>query len=156
MLTLSIITLGCLLLSSMFDYRKTIKGLKKGLLMFLNMLPFLLMMLGLVSIVLYFIPAETLIRNMGNDSGIGGWAIAALLGSVAFIPGFIAYPLCGVLIKSGVSYSTIAVFITTLMMVGIVTLPLEAKYFGWKISILRNSLSFMGALLIGFLMMLFL
>ncbi|MCK7472282.1 MAG: hypothetical protein MZU95_17125 [Desulfomicrobium escambiense] len=65
---------------------------------------------------------------MGKGSGIEGWAIAALLGSVALIPGFIAYPLCGILIKSGVAYTTIAVFITTLTMVGIVTLPLEAEF----------------------------
>ena len=93
---------------------------------------------------------------MGNDAGFTGWLIAGMLGSVALIPGFIAYPLCGILIKSGVSYGIIAVFITTLMMVGIITLPIEAKFFGWKISILRNVLSFIGALLVGFLMTLFL
>jgi uncharacterized membrane protein YraQ (UPF0718 family) len=132
------------------------KGIKKGLTMFLNLLPLLLLMLALISVVLFLIPNETLIRYMGKCSRIEGWAIAALLGSVALIPGFIAYPLCGILIKSGVAYTTIAVFITTLTMVGIVTLPLEAKFFGWKISIIRNTLSFIAALLIGFIMMLFL
>jgi uncharacterized membrane protein YraQ (UPF0718 family) len=132
------------------------KGIKKGLTMFLNLLPLLLLMLALISVVLFLIPNETLIRYMGKGSGIEGWAIAALLGSVALIPGFIAYPLCEILIKSGVAYTTIAVFITTLTMVGIVTLPLEAKFFGWKTSIIRNTLSFIAALLIGFIMMLFL
>ena len=124
--------------------------------MFLNLLPLLLLMLALISVVLFLIPNETLIHYMGKGSGIKGWSIAALLGSVALIPGFIAYPLCGILIKSGVAYTTIAVFITTLTMVGIVTLPLEAKFFGWKTSIIRNTLSFIAALLIGFVMMLFL
>jgi uncharacterized membrane protein YraQ (UPF0718 family) len=132
------------------------KGIKKGLTMFLNLLPLLLLMLALISVVLFLIPNETLIRYMGKGSGIEGWAIAALLGSVALIPGFIAYPLCGILIKSGVAYTTIAVFITTLTMVGIITLPLEAKFFGWKTSIIRNTFSFIAALLIGFIMMLFL
>lgn len=156
MLILSIITFGCIGLSVLFDFRKTMKGIKKGLTMFLNLLPLLLLMLALISVVLFLIPNETLIRYMGKDSGMEGWAIAALLGSVALIPGFIAYPLCGILIKSGVAYTTIAVFITTLTMVGIVTLPLEAKFFGWKTSIIRNTLSFIAALLIGFIMMLFL
>ena len=124
--------------------------------MFLNLLPLLLLMLALISVVLFLIPNETLIHYMGKGSGIEGWSIAALLGSVALIPGFIAYPLCGILIKNGVAYTTIAVFITTLTMVGIVTLPLEAKFFGWKTSIIRNTLSFIAALLIGFVMMLFL
>jgi uncharacterized membrane protein YraQ (UPF0718 family) len=156
MLILSIITFGCIGLSLLFDFGKTMKGIKKGLTMFLNLLPLLLLMLALISVVLFLIPNETLIRYMGKGSGIEGWAIAALLGSVALIPGFIAYPLCGILIKSGVAYTTIAVFITTLTMVGIVTLPLEAKFFGWKTSIIRNTLSFIAALLIGFIMMLFL
>jgi uncharacterized membrane protein YraQ (UPF0718 family) len=156
MMLLAIITFVCIGFSLLFDYRKTIKGIRKGLTMFLNLLPLLLLMLALISVVLFLIPNETLIHYMGKGSGIEGWTIAALLGSVALIPGFIAYPLCGILIKSGVAYTTIAVFITTLTMVGIVTLPLEAKFFGWKTSIIRNTLSFIAALLIGFIMMLFL
>lgn len=146
----------CILASIIADRQKTWKGLKKGLTMFLKLLPTLLLMLGFVSIFLFLIPNETLIRYMGKDAGIEGWIIAAFLGSIALIPGFIAFPLCGILIKSGVAYSTIAVFITTLMIVGIITLPVEAKYFGWKTSIVRNALSFVAALFIGFLMMLFL
>ena len=153
---LFIITGFCMLISIIADRQKTWKGLKKGLTMFLNLLPILLLMLGLVSIFLFLIPNETLIRYMGKDAGIEGWLIAVFFGSLALIPGFIAFPLCGILIKSGVAYSTIAVFITTLMMVGIITLPVEAKYFGWKISIVRNALSLVDALFIGFLMMLFL
>jgi uncharacterized membrane protein YraQ (UPF0718 family) len=143
-------------LSFLFDVQKTLKGIKKGLTMFLNLLPVLLPMLALVSMVLFLVPNELLIRYMGKDAGLEGWAMAALLGSIALIPGFIAYPLCGVLIKSGVAYATIAVFITTLTMVGLVTLPLEAKFFGWKTSLIRNSLSFIAALFIGFIMSLFL
>lgn len=156
MLLLSIITLGVIGISFLFDFRKTIKGIKKGLIMFLNLLPVLISMLALVSVVLFLIPNETLIRYIGKGSGIEGWTIAALLGSVSLIPGFIAYPLSGILIKNGVAYSTIAVFITTLTMVGLITLPLEAKFFGWRASIIRNSLSFIAALLIGFIMMFFL
>ncbi len=55
------------------------------------------------------------------------------------------------ILKSGVSYQVVAVFITTLMMVGVITLPLEAKYFGCRVSILRNILSFAGAIVVGIL-----
>ena len=156
MLLISIITFVLLGLSFLFDVQKTLKGIKKGLTMFMNLLPILLLMLALVSIVLFLVPNELLIQYMGKDAGFEGWVMAALLGSIALIPGFIAYPLCGVLIKSGVAYTTISVFITTLTMVGLVTLPLEAKFFGWKTSIIRNTLSFIAALIIGFIMSLFL
>lgn len=124
--------------------------------MFLKLLPVLLSMLALVSIVLFLLPEKTLVKFMGEESGITGWGIAALFGSVALIPGFIAYPLCGILVKSGVTYSIIAVFITTLMMTGFLTLPVEAKFFGWRVSIIRNLVSLAAALLIGLIMGFFL
>ncbi len=124
--------------------------------MFLKLLPVLLLMLALVSIVRFLIPNDTLVKYMGEGSGVKGWITAAALGSVALIPGFIAYPLCGILIKSGVAYSVIAVFITTLMMTGFITLPVEAKFFGWRTSIIRNLFSLAAALFIGILMSFFL
>jgi uncharacterized membrane protein YraQ (UPF0718 family) len=124
--------------------------------MFLNILPALLTVLILVSVFLYAVPARLLTEWLGKGTGWAGVASAALLGSISLIPGFIAFPLGAILVRSGVSYQVIAVFITTLMMVGILTLPLEAKYFGWKVSILRNALSFAGALLVGLLMGIFL
>lgn len=142
----------CLAVSLLADVKRTWSGIKKGMMMFLKLLPVLLSTLALVSIVLYLIPDETLIKYMGEDSGAMGWMTAALIGSVALIPGFIAYPLCGILVDSGVALSVIAVFITTLMMTGILTLPIEARFFGWKVSILRNLVSLAGALIIGLLM----
>ncbi len=156
MIELVSITAGCLLVSLWFDRKKTGQGILRGLKMFLRLLPVLLIMLALVSMVLFLIPNETLIKYMGEGSGVKGWLIAALFGSVSLIPGMIAFPLCSVLIQSGVAYSTIAVFVTTLMMVGFVTLPLESRFFGLKTSLARNGLSLAGALLIGFLMSLIL
>ena len=98
---------------------------------------------------MFFTPKEFLIKWLGKDSGALGMVIAAVIGSISLIPGFIAYPLGAILIQNGVTYSVIAVFITTLMMVGIVTLPLESKFFGWNAAITRNVLSFIGAIIIG-------
>ncbi|MFO7620951.1 MAG: hypothetical protein R6W81_06740 [Bacteroidales bacterium] len=153
---LSIFTGLCIIVSLIFNRQKTWAGVKKGAVMFLRLLPTLILVLVLVSIVLYLIPEEKLTQYMGEGSGIGGWATAALFGSVALIPGFIAYPLCGILLKSGVAYSVIAVFITTLMMTGFLTLPVEAKFFGWKVSVIRNLISLAAALLIGLTMGFFL
>jgi hypothetical protein len=38
---------------------------------------------------------------------------------------------------------------TTLMMVGVVTMPLEIKYFGKRVAITRNLLNFVAAVIIG-------
>ncbi|MEO0292602.1 MAG: hypothetical protein ABIN61_00065 [candidate division WOR-3 bacterium] len=124
--------------------------------MFLGLLPMVLNVLILVSVFLYLVPKEILTNLLGKNSGVFGLGIAAVLGSVSLIPMFITYPLAAILLKSGVSYRVLAVFITTLLMVGVLTLPLEAKYFGMKVSVIRNVLSFVGALIVGLVIGIFL
>lgn len=143
------ITIMSLLVSLAANRGKTFAAIKRGATLFINILPAMLSVIILVSIALYVTPQEDLIRYFGNDSGIAGYAFAALLGSISLIPGIIAYPMAAMLIQNGVSYSVIAVFITTLMMVGIITIPMEARYFGMKTAIMRNVLSFCGAIIIG-------
>lgn len=150
------LTFIALIISVISDKGKTISGIKKGLKMFLWLLPTFLNVLILVSIFLFLIPQETIIKLLGKDSGILGIGIAAIIGSISLIPGFIAYPLAGILIKSGVAYKVVAVFITTLMMVGVLTLPIEIRFFGVKVSIIRNALSFIGALVVGLIIGIFL
>jgi len=151
-MTILLIIAGiCLIISFIADRNKTWKGIKKGLKMFLNISPVIISVLILVSIVLFLLPNEIIVQYLGKDAGFSSYFFAALIGSVALIPGFIAYPLAGLLVKNGVSYPVIAVFVTTLMMVGILTFPIEMRYFGFKTSLLRNILYFTGALLIGIL-----
>jgi uncharacterized membrane protein YraQ (UPF0718 family) len=147
-----IVTLVTILVSALVNAHKTWQGLQKGIKMLLKLLPPFITIIILVSVFLAVVPQETLVKYLGKESGVVGMVIAALLGSIALIPGFIAYPLGAMLLGNGVSYKVIAVFITTLMMVGILTLPLEIKYFGVRVSLLRNALSFVGALLIGLIM----
>lgn len=139
------------LVSFALDRQKTITGFKKGFKMFRNIaIPFLNILI-LVSLLMYLVPPQWITRNLGAASGAIGFALAAMVGSITLIPGFISYPIAAGLLKQGASYATVAVFMTTLMMVGVVTLPLEIKYFGKEVAILRNLLNFGVAIIIGLL-----
>lgn len=152
MIPIIILTVILTLVSFVFDKKKTLKGVKKGIMMFLKILPTLITVIILVSVVLYFVSDKVLIEYLGKDAGVWAYLSAAIIGSVSIIPGFIAYPLASILLKTGVSLSVLSVFITTLKMVGILTIPIEAKFFGYKTAIIRNSLSFIGAILVGGIM----
>ena len=152
MAILFIITGILLLVSFIANREKTLNGLKKGAMQFLKLLPTLLTVIILVSVALFFTPEKMLIKYFGDQAGILGYLSAGFVGSVSLIPGFISYPLSGMLLDSGVGFGVIALFITTLKMVGIMTIPVEAKYFGTKVTLQRNVLSFFGAMLIGTLM----
>ena len=146
---LALSTIFALAFSLFFDRKKTMIGVKKGLKMFFNILPAFLNILIAVSVFLFIVPNEIIIRYLGKETGFGGILVASLVGSVALIPGFVSYPLAAILLQQGASYSVVAAFVTTLMMVGVMTLPLEIKCFGKRVAFIRNALSFVGAIIIA-------
>jgi len=146
-----------LLLSFIKDKKKTKMALKKAWKAFENILPEFLVVILLVGFLLAILNSETISKIIGAESGWFGVILAGIIGSITLIPGFVAFPTAAILLENGAGYMQIAAFISTLMMVGIVTIPVEIKYFGKKISILRNVLafffSFLVALIIGMVVM---
>lgn len=144
---------GILLIISCIKSReKTKKALKKGLKAFLNISVELITIVLLVGIILAFTSTDTISKYLGEGSGLLGVGIAAVVGSVTLIPGFVAFPLAQMVLEAGAGYTQIATFISALMMVGIVTIPLEIKYFGKEITFKRNAFAFVAAIAIGLIM----
>jgi uncharacterized membrane protein YraQ (UPF0718 family) len=147
-----------LLLSISFykDRNKTKMALKKAWKAFENILPEFLVVILLVGLLLAVMNQEVISNIIGEKSGWLGVILAAVTGSITLIPGFVAFPMTALLLEGGAGYMQIGAFISALMMVGIVTLPVEIKYFGKKLAIARNILaflfSFVVALVIGVVM----
>ena len=148
MTALWISTGAALLVSFVVDRGRTRTSLLKGLRMLWKILPLLLGVLAIVSLVLAAVTPDV-IQHAFSGSGPLPFLAALGFGSIALIPGFIAYPIASVLRHNGTTMPVLAAFITSLMMVGVLTLPVEAKFFGWRVSLLRNGLAFMGALVVA-------
>ena len=146
---LYVLAIGLLILSFLKDKKKTKMALKKAWKSFENILPQFLSILLIIGIMLAVLSPETISRLIGQQSGWFGMIIASLIGSITLIPGFIAFPLASALLKNGAGFMQIAVFISTLMMVGVVTIPVEMKYFGKKATILRNALAFIFSFVVA-------
>ena len=143
---------GILLIISLIkDRKKTMMALKKAWKSLENILPQLLTILLVIGIMLSILNQETISRLLGTESGLLGMGIAAVIGSITLIPGFVAFPLAGSLLQAGAGYGQITMFITTLMMVGIVTLPVESKYFGTKLTFKRNTFALIYSIIISFI-----
>lgn len=110
-------------------------------------MPSVLAILLLIGFILTFLDTQTISKLLGTDSGALGMVIAAAVGCVTLIPGFVAFPLAASLLASGAGYAQIAIFISTLMMVDIATLPLEMDCFGKRIALERNILSLILAVI---------
>jgi uncharacterized membrane protein YraQ (UPF0718 family) len=140
-----------LLLSFLFDRSKTKKALFMAYKRFIFISPFFLAMLIFVSIILFIFPQEKIIMYLSYGNYTVNIILAALVGSITVMPGFVAFPLAGILKNSGISFTIIAAFTTTLMMVGTLTFPVEATYLGKKVALVRNTISFVIALIISLL-----
>lgn len=138
-----------LLISLIVDRGKTSMAVKIAFKKLLRIFPAFVTMLILVSIVLFFIPDKMISNYLGNSDTFIGVILASFFGSITLMPGFIAFPLCGILLKKGVGYMVLSAFTTTLMMVGILTYPVEKEYFGVKVTIIRNVISFFIALVVA-------
>ena len=141
---------GLSLFISFFANRdKTVRAIKIAVKKFVTILPAFFLMLTLVSIVLFFLPEEVISALLIGENTYVRVMLAAAVGSVAIMPGFIAFPLCGILLTKGVPYMVLSAFTTTLMMVGVLTYPIEKAYFGITVTILRNIISFFIALAVA-------
>lgn len=143
------IATAALMASLIVSKEKTKQAAKSAVKMFTNIVPLLLITLSVVSIVLYFLPDHVIAAYLGTDDVLVGATLAAVIGTISLLPGFITFPLCGLLLEQGVSYTVLAAFTTSLMMVGLVTYPIEKKYFGAKLTIVRNVSALIIALIVS-------
>ncbi|MCG3180042.1 MAG: hypothetical protein BIFFINMI_02396 [Phycisphaerae bacterium] len=152
MIVLWVATAACLLASFVADRRRTLRALKLAGVRIGRIMPAFLVMLVLFAVGITLVPEAVVSRLLGQESGVAGVAVAAAIGSVTLMPGFIAFPLSGALLREGVPYMVLAAFTSTMMMVGVVTYPLERQYFGRGVTLIRNGLCLLIALVVTVVM----
>lgn len=141
-----------LVFSFIKDKHKTNEAVKKAFGMGKGMLVSILSIIFAIGLLLTVFTPEAIAAFVEKQNVLIATVSAALLGTVTLVPAFIAFPLIGTLIDGGVGIVPAVSFLTTLTMVGVVTIPLEIKSFGKKFTLVRNSLSFVFALIIALIM----
>ena len=131
-----------LLISFIKDKKKTKMALKKAWKSLENILPQLLTVMIIIGFALAVLSPQTISGVIGSESGLIGMIVAALIGSITLIPGFVAFPLAAALLENGAGYMQITAFVSTLMMVGVITIPMETNVLGKKLTLTRNIAAF--------------
>jgi uncharacterized membrane protein YraQ (UPF0718 family) len=132
-----------LLVSFIKDKSKTKKSIKVAWKSFEKLLPTVLAMMLFIGNTLAVLNQSVITTLIGSESGVLGAIIALIIGSIVTLPSFVAFPLGGALLKAGAGYMQVAALVSTIMAVGIVSLPVEIKYFNKNIAVKRIVLSFM-------------
>lgn len=131
------------------DRERTMAALKKGWLAFDRILPqFITIVLG-VGLILAFLSPQAIGRIIGQESGWLGVLLASLVGAVTLVPGFIAFPTAALLVHNGAGYTQIAAFVSSLMMVGVMTFGVERGYFGTRVALMRNATAYIFSLIVA-------
>ncbi|NCC16127.1 MAG: permease [Clostridia bacterium] len=146
-----IAAIAALIVSFTKNKQKSLTALKKAWKSFENILPQILGVILLISFLLAIVNTEVISQLIGKDSGWLGVLLAGLVGAITLIPPYVAFPTASLLLDIGAGYMQIGAFVSTLMMVGIVTIPVEMKFFGKKLTLFRNLFAFLFSFLVAFI-----
>lgn len=106
----------------------------------------------LIGLMITLIPPDQISRFFNADNVMMSTVVMALIGSIILLPGFVAFPLVGSFLDLGIGVMPAMAFLTTLTMVGFVTIPVEKKEFGLEFTLYRNAISFVFAIIIAVMM----
>jgi uncharacterized membrane protein YraQ (UPF0718 family) len=149
---INLFALLCLVYAIVRDRARAQKSLTMALKSFVRILPTVLLIIVVIGVFLAFAPPDQVAKLIGQQAGLPGILAIAGIGAVLHIPALTSFPLAASLLQRGASIAAVAAFITTLTMVGVVTMPIEIRELGAKMAILRNGLSLVTAILIALLM----
>src|SRR5690554_8191044 len=115
----------------------------------LFIIPPIFVLLGLLDT---WVPKDTMVRYMGEDSGLKGVILAFFIGSAAAGPLYGAFPVAAVFMNKGVKFSNILIFIGAWSTTKIPMFLFEMASLGEKFAITRLLLNIPGIILIGYVL----
>jgi len=113
----------------------------------LAIIPPIFILLGLLDV---WVKRETMVKYMGEGSGVIGILLAYFLGSAAAGPLYAAFPVAGVLLKKGSKLSNVLIMLGAWSTTKIPLLLFEASSMGVKFTILRLTVNLFGIAFIAF------
>lgn len=115
----------------------------------LLVIPPVFVLLGLLDI---WVPRETMIKYMGEGSGIKGMVLSILIGSAAAGPLYGAFPIAAIFMKKSVKFSNILIFIGAWSTTKIPMLLFEMTSLGVKFAITRLLIDIPGIIIIAYVL----
>lgn len=112
-------------------------------------IPPVFVLLGLLDI---WVPRKTMMKYMGEGSGIIGIVLAIIIGSAAAGPLYGAFPVAAVFMKKGVKFSNILIFIGAWSTTKIPMLLFEMSALGSKFALTRLIIDIPGIIIIAYIL----
>lgn len=128
--------------------RKAFQMTGSNMLEMLSVLPPIFILLGLLDV---WVKRETMIKYMGDNSGMVGVLLAFFLGSAAAGPLYAAFPVAGVLLKKGSKLSNVFIMLGAWSTTKIPLILFEASALGLKFMLVRFMMDLIGIAIISYI-----
>jgi len=115
----------------------------------LLVIPPIFLLLGLLDV---WVPRETMIKYMGEGSGLKGVLLAIFIGSAAAGPLYGAFPVAAVFMKKGVKFMNILIFIGAWSTTKIPMFLFEMAALGNKFAISRLLIDIPGIIILALIL----
>ena len=119
----------------------------QSLLQMLLVIPPIFVLLGLLDV---WVPRETMVKYMGEGSGLKGIVLAFVLGSAAAGPLYGAFPVAAIFMKKGAKFSNVLIFLGAWSTTKIPMLIFEITALGAQFALTRLFVDIPGIILIAF------
>ena len=146
LVTLFVVGLG---VSFLFDYKPGLRTGQEFTDVIIEMLKILPCAFILIALFEQWVKQETIIRHLGDDSGIRGYLWALLLGPMVVGGLYVAFPLAHTLHKKGASLKVVFSF---LGFAGVCRIPMtlfEVSFLGLKFTLIRLAVAIPLMLIAG-------
>jgi uncharacterized membrane protein YraQ (UPF0718 family) len=146
------IVLVAMLFLTIFNQQLGIKALRitgNSVIEMLLVIPPIFILLGLLDV---WVPRETMIKYMGEGSGIKGVLLAIFIGSAAAGPLYGAFPVAAVFMKKGVKFMNILIFIGAWSTTKIPMFLFEIAALGNTFAITRLLIDIPGIIIIAYIL----
>jgi uncharacterized membrane protein YraQ (UPF0718 family) len=131
-------------------HSEAVKGsFSNQILTMISIIPPVFILLGLFDV---WVPRETIINMLGEQSGIRGALLAFFLGSAAAGPLYGAFPIASVMMKKGASIYNVFIFIGAWSTTKIPMFLFESNALGYRFSVSRLLISIIGIVSISFIL----
>lgn len=101
-------------------------------------LPAVMILMGLFAV---WVKRETVVKYLGEESGLPGLLVSILLGTLPTGPLYVAFPLAAMLLKKGARVANVMVFLSAWACIKLPLELMELQFLGWKFTFLRLGLT---------------
>ncbi|MEA4972997.1 hypothetical protein SDC9_96391 [bioreactor metagenome] len=147
-----LIVLVAIIIISIFNHELGLKAISitgNSIKEMLLVIPPIFVLLGLLDV---WVPRETMVKYMGEGSGLKGILLAIFIGSAAAGPLYGAFPVAAVFMKKGVKFMNILIFIGAWSTTKIPMFLFEIAALGNKFAVTRLLIDIPGIIIIAFIL----